>query len=389
MSQYIQSAPYTATAHMSNVRPKQGHNRRDEDAIINQTHIDRNGDFEIWQDEPVREAYEKLFSKSVEEYNQRQKRSDRRIENYYTKICHEDKGTGCKHPEYEMYLAIGNRDNPPPDKIAKKCLKEFYEWTKQAFPHLYTHGFYYHGDEEGVVHAQWDFIPYSDHNTRGMNRQVSFEGALREDGLTSGKKSYDFARTQFLNACQEKLREIGREHGLEMGENQHTKSKHIEKEIFILQQKLESLIETNNLLAEENRQMSKALEKHQKYLKTSPEMLESISERAEIATELQNELERTNKQMAQVKADNKDLKGSVDELNKTAEDIKQALCMERMRLEDAIRESKGLRPKHTKELTLNILKPEVMGPKWLEQTINLLKPKDTPTHSDRSHDLER
>lgn len=60
----------------------QGHNRRDIKYTSKDGHIRENGHIEIWKDEPLREAYERIFSDAQKEYNEKQKRSDRKINDY-------------------------------------------------------------------------------------------------------------------------------------------------------------------------------------------------------------------------------------------------------------------------------------------------------------------
>ena len=50
-----------------------GHNRRDE-KHQEEKHIDPDGLHETWIDEPIEEAYERLFGEALKEYNEKQKR---------------------------------------------------------------------------------------------------------------------------------------------------------------------------------------------------------------------------------------------------------------------------------------------------------------------------
>ena len=54
---------------------------------------------------PVRKAYEDIFGEAVKEYNQKQKRADRRITDYYNKIAADKK----KHTSYECIVQIQSR----------------------------------------------------------------------------------------------------------------------------------------------------------------------------------------------------------------------------------------------------------------------------------------
>ena len=82
------------------------HNIRDERAIKNQDHIDRNGEFEIWRDENPKDAYERIFGEALKEYNDKQSRADRKIDDYYNHI----KESKQQHPVYEIITQVGSKD---------------------------------------------------------------------------------------------------------------------------------------------------------------------------------------------------------------------------------------------------------------------------------------
>ena len=56
---------------------------------------------------PIEDAYHQLFDEAQAEYNAKQKRKDRRIENYYEKICKGDQ----EKPFYEVIFQVGNKDD--------------------------------------------------------------------------------------------------------------------------------------------------------------------------------------------------------------------------------------------------------------------------------------
>ena len=58
------------------------HNMRNRKVTDKEPHIDKNGWYAIWHDEPLRDAYKRLFGKAQEEYNLKQTRNDRRIVDY-------------------------------------------------------------------------------------------------------------------------------------------------------------------------------------------------------------------------------------------------------------------------------------------------------------------
>ena len=108
-----------------------GHNIRDERYVAEQKHIDRSLSVrnEVIVDEPVREAYERLFGEALREYNEQQSRADRRIENYYDKI----KADKRKKPVYECIVQIGDKNDTGNLALKEKeVLREYaYTWKKR------------------------------------------------------------------------------------------------------------------------------------------------------------------------------------------------------------------------------------------------------------------
>ena len=56
--------------------------------------------------ENIKDVYHELFDDALARYNAKQKRSDRKIENYYEKICSGKQ----EKPFHELVIQIGNRD---------------------------------------------------------------------------------------------------------------------------------------------------------------------------------------------------------------------------------------------------------------------------------------
>ena len=186
-----------------------GHNIRDERYVSKQEHIDPTLSDQnvILYDVPVRQAYEDIFGEAVKEYNSRQKRADRCINNYYDKI----KTDKRKHLVYECIVQIGDRDDT--GNIAeteKEALKRFAEnWGKRN-PNLCLIGAYIHADEpDGTVHMHLDYIPVAQ-CTRGMYIQNSLDRALQQQGFKT-ENIHQTAQIAWQNSEREALTAICRE----------------------------------------------------------------------------------------------------------------------------------------------------------------------------------
>ncbi len=167
------------------------HNLRNPKVIAKEDHIDPNGHFEVWLDEEPKAAYERLFGKAIQEYNERQTREDRKITDYYKQICEDKK----KKPVYELIIGIyGKKADGTPicsKNDGKRILRAFVEDWERRNPQLKLCGLYYHCDESvgvngsQVGHVHIDYIPVGDGFTRGMSTQSSLSRALEQQGFES------------------------------------------------------------------------------------------------------------------------------------------------------------------------------------------------------------
>ncbi len=161
------------------------HNKRNPRVILKEDHIDPEGHFEIWIDEDPKVAYERIFGQACEAYNAKQTKEDRKIQDYYAKICKDEK----KHPVYEMIIGIYGR-NPDGSPVCSKAegrniLRAFVDDWKRRNPNLELIGAYYHADEEGAPHVHLDYIPVARGYTKGMEVQTSISRALQQQGCAA------------------------------------------------------------------------------------------------------------------------------------------------------------------------------------------------------------
>ncbi len=86
----------------------------------------------------IKEVYHNLFDEALERYNAKQKRSDRKIGDYYEKIR---RGKQEKL-FYEVIFQIGNKDDmnvqSNEEQLAKDNLCEFMEQFQKRNPNLYV-----------------------------------------------------------------------------------------------------------------------------------------------------------------------------------------------------------------------------------------------------------
>ncbi len=144
----------------------------------------------VFKNESLEYAYRFLFQPSLEKYNKKQKRKDRRIKNYLDHI----ERSKQEKPFYEFIVSIGNlKDVPKGSDLERDCqetLSQYVESFQERNPNFYVVQAIMHNDEKGVPHVHLDVVPFSTGNKRGLETRNSFSGALSEMGF---KGPDDFA----------------------------------------------------------------------------------------------------------------------------------------------------------------------------------------------------
>ena len=265
----------TISTHNGSVAHR-AHNIRDPRVVAKQEHIDPNGTHEVWRDEPPKQAYHRLFDKAVEEYNSRQTRSDRKIDDYYKQVAK----SKTQHTVYEIIVAVGSKDNPVPYDTAKSILREYYEGWDKANPNMVLIGAYFHADERGVIHLHGDYIPIAHGYTRGMATRTGLDKALREQGFV--KKGRETPQIQWQRQENARLERLCRERGIEVEHPSKAQEKaleHKETKLYQRSKDIDRLEQKVSIKEQEVQAQAKQLDKDLTDLRSfrnRPELLEPV-----------------------------------------------------------------------------------------------------------------
>lgn len=129
----------------------------------------------------IREIYKNEFDEVVREYNSKQKRNDRKINDYYKKILNDKK---TEH-QRELIVAIGGKDENTTDEIIglkKNILDEYLKTFQSRNPNLKVYNAVMHLDEANP-HLHINYVPVA-HYGKGLRKRVSYEKALKEQGFS-------------------------------------------------------------------------------------------------------------------------------------------------------------------------------------------------------------
>lgn len=156
----------------------------------------------------LREIFNEFFSDSVEEYNSKQKRKDRKIDDYYQKIKQSKNG---ETPVYEYVFQIGNKDNISDyEEAAVSVLRDYAKSFQEKNPQFHVIESVMHRDES-TPHLHIAFIPFSTDYKTGLQKRVSSSKALDSMGFHGADKNMkSWKRVQ-----EETIEKMMKERGLE------------------------------------------------------------------------------------------------------------------------------------------------------------------------------
>lgn len=203
--------------------------------------------------EDIKDVYHELFDRALQDYNAKQNRTDRRIDDYYKKIVSGKQ----EKPFHEVILQIGNKDDMNAEteegRLAEKILTEYIKTFQERNPNLRVFSAHLHMDES-TPHLHIDFVPFITGSKRGLETRVSLKQALAKQGFKGGTRG-DTEWNQWVLSEKEELSKIMERYGVEW-EQKGTHEKHLSvldyekkmraEEVQELEEKAESLTEKIN-----------------------------------------------------------------------------------------------------------------------------------------------
>ena len=190
----------------------------------------------------LKELYQKEFGGALEKYNGKQKRKDRKIDDYYKHI-QSSKKTALQQ---EMILQVGDLNDFTTEEDYQKAneiLLDWFEKFEERNPNLKVYNAVIHNDEASP-HLHVNFVPVAGEYKRGLEKQVSFDRAIIQQDQTLDKtRPFDDWREREVNLLEKLLAERGIERKL-VGTNEYKdvndykEKKDLEKEIQFLEKKI-------------------------------------------------------------------------------------------------------------------------------------------------------
>ena len=236
--------------------------------------------------ENVKNVYHELFDEALARYNEKQTRSDRRIEDYYEKI----RSGKQEKPFHEIILQIGDKDNmgakTENGQLAAKVLDKYMRDFQRRNPTLRVFSAYLHMDE-ATPHLHIDFVPYTTGSKRGLDTRVSLKQALSALGFKGGTRR-ETELNQWVAYEKEQLAAVMLEHGIEW-EKKGTHEKHLSVLDFEKKERAKEVAELEQSISDGKERLSDIQIQHRKAVQET----EQIRQKGEAIRQEVSELSET------------------------------------------------------------------------------------------------
>lgn len=159
----------------------------------------------------IKDVYHELFDDALNAYNAKQKRKDRKIDDYY-KHVQKSKNLDLQR---EFIVAVGNKADWERLSFEEKqevgeTLKRYVIDFNERHDNMTIYNAIVHLDESGAPHAHFNVVPTATGYKNGLAVQPSFRKALEQEGFgPSGREQFKTFRDAEVHRLHEFVHEIG------------------------------------------------------------------------------------------------------------------------------------------------------------------------------------
>ncbi|HZK33511.1 MAG TPA: plasmid recombination protein [Tissierellaceae bacterium] len=192
----------------------------------------------------IKEVYQEQFSEALQKYNNKQRRKDRKIDDYFEHISNSKKTM----VQQEMIVQLGTKDDFRYEEDREKVkgiLEDYYHGFVERNPQLIIYNAVIH-DDEATPHLHINFVPVAHDYKRGLESQVAFDRALlQQDPELNKDRPFNEWRLNEVEALETLMQEHDIEREL-VGTNNYADvntykhHKRLEEEVAKTEKKLEA-----------------------------------------------------------------------------------------------------------------------------------------------------
>lgn len=168
------------------------HNRREYEKIgkpiPDNIDVSKSSENIILVDKDIKQAYREIFGEALEQYNAKQKRADRKIEDYCDHIKKSKNGEKLFYEDVVQWGSKEDFQKPETRERAKEALVKYVEGFEERNPNLKLIGAYIHMDEASP-HLHLDYVPVATGYSRGLETRNSLDKAMKQMGFQPESES--------------------------------------------------------------------------------------------------------------------------------------------------------------------------------------------------------
>ena len=159
----------------------------------------------------IKDVYHELFDDALNAYNAKQKRKDRKIDDYYKHVRKSEN----LDLQREFIVAVGNKADWEKLSIEEKkevgeVLARYVRDFNERHNNMTIYNAIVHLDEAGAPHAHFNVVPTANGYKNGLSVQPSFRKALEQEGFgPSGREQFKAFRDAEIHRLHEFVHEIG------------------------------------------------------------------------------------------------------------------------------------------------------------------------------------
>lgn len=159
----------------------------------------------------IKDVYHELFDDALNTYNAKQKRKDRKIDDYY-KHVQKSKNLDLQR---EFIVTVGNKADWEKLSFEEKqevgeALERYVRDFNERHDNMTIYNAIVHLDEAGAPHAHFNVVPTATGYKNGLAVQPSFRKALEQEGFgPSGREQFKAFRDAEIHRLHEFVHEIG------------------------------------------------------------------------------------------------------------------------------------------------------------------------------------
>ena len=214
--------------------------------------------------EPIKKVYHEMFDEALKQYNDKQKRKDRKIPDYYKHI---ESGKQEKL-FHEVIFQIGNKEDMSATgeyaELARTILDEYMD---EATPHIHI-----------------DFVPFTIGSKRGLETRVSLKQAMLNMGF-KGEGRSDNELNRWILSEKKVLAQIMERHGIEW-EQKGTHEQHLSVLDYKKQERAKEVAELDREIEEKQLEV-KGLKATVEKIEEAQELLGNVEKQLDEDPQLQ------------------------------------------------------------------------------------------------------